>query len=223
MSAVMDNFSPSTFLQMPCKVQGFPDMPDKSIHFSTERSFVRWPCPTPPNLFTRVARDVLRCGTSPSPATRHPCRNSTACSVTITSGPSNCCQMAGPLLLVEKPAHSQSGTLLRQPQESRQNWLPEPQHVMHWPSAQTLKFASVAAATATLQSGTFTIKLWSDNSKVIQMEPVALIYLLMVQSCGLAGLTTLWGHGTWERVDNYSSMTSPLKSSAWGTAQPVIG
>ena len=41
MSAVMDNFSPSTFLQMPCRAQGFPDMPDKLIHFSTERSFVR--------------------------------------------------------------------------------------------------------------------------------------------------------------------------------------
>uniref|UniRef100_A0A8D8ZP35 Uncharacterized protein n=1 Tax=Cacopsylla melanoneura TaxID=428564 RepID=A0A8D8ZP35_9HEMI len=86
---------------------------------------------------------------------------------------------------------------------------------MRWLSVQTRRCVSRVVPTATLQCGTFTTRPWSVSSKVTLMVHRALTSPLMVPSYGPADWTIRCAPGISEKVVNYSSTTSPHKSSPW--------
>lgn len=81
----------------------------------------------------------------------------------------------------------------------KQNWLQVLLRVTLWRSAQTPKYASAVAVTETSPSGTFTIRLWYDNSRGTQMAPVVLTSRPMAPNCGPVVWTTRSALGISER------------------------
>lgn len=77
-SVQMVRCSPSLFLQMRWSAQASHATHARLTRWATARWSVPSPSATPHATFTRVARDVLRSGTSASLAARAPCPNWTA-------------------------------------------------------------------------------------------------------------------------------------------------
>lgn len=81
----------------------------------------------------------------------------------------------------------------------KQNWLQVLLRVTLWRSAQTPKYASAVAVTETSPSGTFTIRLWYDNSRGTQMAPVVSTSRPTAPNCGPVVWTTRSALGISER------------------------
>lgn len=92
---------------------------------------------------------------------------------------------------------------------------------MRWQSVRTQKYASHAAAMATLPFGIYTIKRLCDSSKDTPTAHPASTSAQMVLGSGLAVWITQFVHGTCARVVNCNSMISVRKSSHSDTVRLV--
>ena len=223
MSTQMDKPGLFLFLPMLSSVPAYPGTSGRSTACLTETWSALLPCPTLLSTCTLEARDVSKFGILVNLAVRVQFLSWIAWTETTTSEASNSCLMDAPLWLEEKRAHCLSGTWLLPTLASRLSWPAQLQLAMLSPSAPTPRSASAAAVMATLQSGIFTTRLWSDSSRVTQMEPVVSTSQLMEPSSGLEDWTTRWGLGTWEKEDNCSSTTSAVRYSVSDIVQLGIG